>query len=202
MRIIKNREHHTHISYSLDFSYINPPQEFRGSGFSFECDKEGNVNPLLLHKCARENYKNCLSGKDWRLVGVQYAYDRNDPEGGYDGYKPVLCTGRWEELTFSKGRLVEHTNRYVEPAVGECNHCGEEVHLTGFTNTCECGTDYNMSGQELAPREQWGEETGESLADILSADTDAYEEECPPTVRSQREPLIVQEHPIQVEVVV
>jgi hypothetical protein len=46
--------------------------------------------------------------------------------------------------------------------------CGEEVEFSGFTNTCECGRDYNSSGQELAPRSQWGEETGESLADILS----------------------------------
>jgi hypothetical protein len=42
-----------------------------------------------------------------------------------------------------------------------------------LTNTChDCHTDYNMSGQELAPREQWGEETGESIADILAADSD------------------------------
>jgi hypothetical protein len=53
-----------------------------------------------------------------------------------------------------------------EPAVGRC-HCGEEVVLSGFTNTCEkCGTDYNSAGQCLAPRSQWGEETGEHPADI------------------------------------
>ena len=49
--------------------------------------------------------------------------------------------------------------------------CGHELLCMGFTNTCgSCGADYNMSGQELAPRSQWGEETGESVADILSAD--------------------------------
>lgn len=57
--------------------------------------------------------------------------------------------------------------QYTDPAVGRCV-CGREVELFGFTNTCECGIDYNMSGQALAPREQWGEETGESLAEILS----------------------------------
>jgi hypothetical protein len=57
-----------------------------------------------------------------------------------------------------------------EPAVGLCNHCNREVVLSGFTNTCECGLDYNSAGQQLAPRCQWGEETGESLADILSVD--------------------------------
>jgi hypothetical protein len=67
-----------------------------------------------------------------------------------------------------KGVVEETSHTYTVPAIGECNHCGEEVQLSGFTNTCDCGVDYNMSGQELAPRAQWGEETGESLADILS----------------------------------
>jgi hypothetical protein len=35
------------------------------------------------------------------------------------------------------------------------------VTLSAFTNTCRCGRDYNSSGTELAPREFWGEETGE-----------------------------------------
>lgn len=53
-----------------------------------------------------------------------------------------------------------------ESGYGYC--CGQKVYLDRFTNTCDnCGTDYNSAGQELAPREQWGEETGESLADIL-----------------------------------
>ena len=62
------------------------------------------------------------------------------------------------------------------PAVGRCS-CGREVVLGGFTNSCECGRDYNSAGQELAPRSQWGEETGESLSDILLADVDPFGEE-------------------------
>lgn len=46
--------------------------------------------------------------------------------------------------------------------------CGEELECHGFTNTCICGRDYNWAGQLLAPRSHWGEETGESLSDILS----------------------------------
>lgn len=46
--------------------------------------------------------------------------------------------------------------------------CRRELDLhDGFLNTCDCGRDYNGSGQLLAPRSQWGEETGETLADIL-----------------------------------
>ncbi len=50
----------------------------------------------------------------------------------------------------------------------ECR-CGHEMDVPCFTNTCSmCGRDYNSSGQTLAPRSQWGEETGESVSDILS----------------------------------
>jgi hypothetical protein len=60
------------------------------------------------------------------------------------------------------------THNWTEPAQAKC-HCGHIIELATFTNTCEkCGRDYNMSGQELAPRSQWGEETGESVSDILS----------------------------------
>lgn len=46
--------------------------------------------------------------------------------------------------------------------------CGGTLDLEGFTNTCpKCSADYNWNGQRLAPRSQWGEETGESLADIM-----------------------------------
>ena len=55
--------------------------------------------------------------------------------------------------------------------------CGEWLDCDGFTNTCgSCGADYNMSGQRLAPRSQWGEETGESVEDILSVDYASPEE--------------------------
>lgn len=56
--------------------------------------------------------------------------------------------------------------------------CGDELLCTGFTNTCpHCGDDYNMSGDLLAPRDQWGEETGESVADILAADVNPWVDE-------------------------
>ncbi len=58
--------------------------------------------------------------------------------------------------------------REVKRKLGRCV-CGKEVALLKFTNTCECGKDYNMSGSLLANRSQWGEETGESVSDILGA---------------------------------
>ena len=47
----------------------------------------------------------------------------------------------------------------------KCRSCGAKVELTsGWANSCDsCHVEYNGSGQMLAPREQWGEETGESF---------------------------------------
>ena len=46
--------------------------------------------------------------------------------------------------------------------------CGQEVYCTStWANTCDgCGLEYNMGGQSLAPRAQWGEETGEAWYDM------------------------------------
>lgn len=62
--------------------------------------------------------------------------------------------------------VEKYEESYREPAVGKCI-CGAHVTLDGFTCPCdECGRDYNSAGQLLAPREQWGEETGEHWSDI------------------------------------
>jgi len=46
--------------------------------------------------------------------------------------------------------------------------CGDDLICWDFTNTCStCDADYNSSGQRLAPRAQWGEETGEHWSDCL-----------------------------------
>jgi len=62
--------------------------------------------------------------------------------------------------------IVRYNLSHWEPRVGQCG-CGREIILDSFTNTCDCGRDYNWNGQELAPRSQWGWDTGESVADIL-----------------------------------
>lgn len=86
----------------------------------------------------------------------------NLPEEAVSNYRACIAG---EFNVVDRGVVVERWS-YREPAVGLCC-CGREVELCGFTNTCDCGRDYNSAGQELAPREQWGEETGESLSDIL-----------------------------------
>ena len=61
-------------------------------------------------------------------------------------------------------RVTRERHSWVEAAVGRCG-CGHKVVLHNFTNTCKCGADYNSSGQQLAARHLWGEETGEHWTD-------------------------------------
>jgi len=100
IEIIKERQRITETTYD----YVFERRGEKGSGFSFDCDKDGKLKPFTCPE-AESNYLKCKNG---------------------------------------------------------------EIQLGSFTNTCEkCGADYNMSGQHLAPREQWGWDTGESLDEIL-----------------------------------
>jgi hypothetical protein len=68
---------------------------------------------------------------------------------------------------FEEPRVETRHNAWTEAAVGRCE-CGARVDLDSWTNTCDgCGADYDKSGFRLAERSQWGEETGETAADIL-----------------------------------
>lgn len=138
MKIIKQRTRWEHTRHAREFELKHLP----GSGWSFDCDENGNVDAEKLKAekpIAYESYMMCITGK----------------------------TKNGEDI-IDHGHRAWTTNGW-DPAVGECNHCpGSEVILSGFTNTCDsCHTDYNGSGQELAPRHLWGEETGETAADIL-----------------------------------
>lgn len=58
--------------------------------------------------------------------------------------------------------------RVIQPALLKCE-CGKIVEFwSHHDETCSCGREYNCFGQMLAPRSQWGEETGETLGEILS----------------------------------
>lgn len=128
MQIIQERELIESVQYQLFFERTNA----KGSGFSFNCDKNGNVNVEELCEDAKKNYLFCQS----KEIDVQDPYVQT-----------------WK-------------HSYRQPAIGKCP-CGQEVILDSFTNGCECGRDYNMSGHLLNPRCFWGEDTGEHLSDIL-----------------------------------
>lgn len=75
----------------------------------------------------------------------------------------TLCTTTGE---YSDMGVRRYENTVRECAEGKCD-CGRIVYLSDFTNPCECGRDYNMSGQQLAPRSFWGEETGEHWTECV-----------------------------------
>lgn len=114
-------------------------EDSEGAGFGFDLEADGRI-PANYCEEAAINYYLCLTGQ------------KKDDQG---------------HGVIDKG-IETWTQRYREPAIGKC-HCGEEISLGNFTNTCDkCGADYNSSGQRLAPREQWGEETGETADQILA----------------------------------
>lgn len=58
-----------------------------------------------------------------------------------------------------EGRILE-----MECPCGALIDC--EGNRPGADVDCpKCGREFNSAGQELAPRSQWGEETGESASD-------------------------------------
>lgn len=66
-----------------------------------------------------------------------------------------------------------HRRVITEPALLKCD-CGRKVELVSpHDNPCQCGRLYNLYGQKLRPMSQWGEETGEQLADIIGPDREA-----------------------------
>jgi len=126
MKIISHSNYVDIVTYHRTFSRTE--DRFTG-GFSFDCDKEGNVDVAKLQPCALNSWTQCLSGS----VDGETLYDLG---------------------------IETHTSHRRVAAVGKCE-CKLHVVLSNFTNTCDCGRDYNSGGQLLAAREQWGEETGE-----------------------------------------
>ncbi len=102
----------------------------------------------------------------------------NDWETAEENGKPIEFPGRYE----AEAWLEEHHPEITDIRAARCfdykycDRCGAKVWLTGFTNTCDCGADYNRGGDLLAPRSQWGYETGESVSDILAVDADNGED--------------------------
>lgn len=140
MRIIKQSERGVSVSYHRLFNEAQYGAARFRGGYGFECDASGNVDVSKLQPPARDAWQQLM--RDCTVDGRKYI---------------DLGIDRREQS-------------YYLAAVGECIRCNRPVELSHFTNTCECGADYNMSGQVLAPRSQWGEETGETADDILRGD--------------------------------
>lgn len=98
-----------------------------------------------------------------------YAFDCSEQgvpelrtEAGRRNYEACL-TGQIGGQKVVDCGIKRRVHGYFESAVGLCD-CGAKVELdSSWANECGCGREYNGSGQLLAPRSQWGEETGEQF---------------------------------------
>jgi len=104
----------------------------RGAGFSFPCTAAGKLI---------NNKENPLS------------------DGAKANYAACL-TGKINGKAVLDRGIVKREHSYKEPAILHCL-CGRNVTLFHDDVQCKCGRHFNIFGQELAPRSQWGEETGE-----------------------------------------
>ena len=79
---------------------------------------------------------------------------------GYQNYLRVLESGDYE--------LGYYENEFFYRESAQIKCCDVWLSLGKFTNTCSvCSADYNGSGQRLAPRQFWGEETGEHWSECV-----------------------------------
>lgn len=116
-------------------------------GYSYDIDEDGHF--------VRNDYWDYKPDEEWvlhlaRIITRSVLLD-NDPEWVKD--------------------IRVYEASYWEPSMWIC-HCGEEIYGNGPGDDfgCDnCHRDYNAFGQELAPREQWGYETGEHYVDIVNA---------------------------------
>lgn len=113
-------------------------------------------------RVTEEYHEHAFVWKHDKSAGFSFGCDKNGNilstnHAAIENYNNCI-SGAYDVIDYG---VQKRSYNYTEPAVGKCD-CGAEVDLLGFTNTCDtCGADYNMFGQLLAPREQWGSETGE-----------------------------------------
>jgi len=161
MRILTHRYTETITEHYRSFRIHHA--SLPGCGYEFDCDEHGNIDIGKLKPAALANYHDCLKGKQIRLINAKYELGNNHE------YQRVANTGTYVECPIKDMGIRTQTYSHSHPAEGECE-CGETVILDRFTNACDCGRDYNMSGQLLADRSCWGEECGETANDVLMAD--------------------------------
>lgn len=126
----------------------------------------------IIRKRERKTGVQYMRSFEWRdHPGAGFSFEC-DEHGELEPLTNEAARENWEGCVSGEYDVVDQGVErrewsWVEHAVGRCESCGREVELAHFTNTCECGADYNSCGQRLGPREFWGEETGEHLSDIL-----------------------------------
>jgi len=130
-------------------------------------EERGFSNPRFLNREKRVTlgeYRHEFFDDEERLSGYSFDCfaDGTIPEpSNYHNVK--------DDPNLIDGGIQYYERDFKTPATMKCV-CGEIVYMDNvMTNTCgKCARDYSIGGSLLAPREQWGEETGESYSDIAS----------------------------------
>ncbi len=116
-----------------------------------DSDCAGSIE--LFHKSYIISRKQLFKDMDWGEWS-------EDNDLGYQSFLRVLESGEYE--------LGYYENSFPHRVPAQIRCCGIWLSLGKFTNTCcKCGADYNGSGQLLASRQQWGEETGEHWSECI-----------------------------------
>lgn len=131
LKIIRERSTHTEVEHYVEFT------DEEGSGFSFPCDSNGNIqfNDDIpeLGRIQRDNYDAAVADK--------------------------------ERFTKQYAEFVTRRYTVTDNALGKCV-CGETVELydqyQGACSCPKCGQWYNLFGQELIDPEYWDDDVSES----------------------------------------
>lgn len=151
----------------------------------------GNTNPMF----DAERFMAAAAGEPTS------GRDAYNPQGGRDvppvvapGEQTTLAGNLSDEFGLSNEDMAnmysgqpmgeESRNRLEEQAYGPaelpCTNCGSPLDPAnvvdqhfGDIECPNCGTLHNSGGQRLAPKSQWGEETGENLGDIYGPDPES-----------------------------
>lgn len=76
------------------------------------------------------------------------------------------------EFCTVRRKFFDYSRTYYHSPQGKC--CDQWMDLGSFINTCDiCDADYDSNGSRLSDRQFWGEETGETLADILGPSSES-----------------------------
>ena len=127
-----------------------------------------NVEGLCHFEVHGGDWSDCISGFNREYVksrqqlfeDMGYGPWSEEVDAGLQNYLRVLESGEYT--------LEYYENEFSYRVPAEILCCEEWMSLSSFTNTCTyCGADYNSSGQLLAARHYWGEETGEHWTDCM-----------------------------------